>query len=178
MRKRFLSFGIVLALLVMLFTTTAFANAPTARAATQPHRVGCIPGDGYVNVANWGVNLVHSSPKFGQSNPYSTSISKTWSASTTFSSTVSASGSVEANLNAIFAGVKATVNTGISFTISGTYSDSITVVIPPHQTRYAQYGLFQQVAYGDYQYVNSSCQVTDLGYQESWSPWYVGWDLS
>jgi hypothetical protein len=79
------------------------------------------------------------------------------------------------SLTAVLAGVKAQVNAGVQFSITGTYTDSVTYNIPPGKSIGVTYGVTRQIAYGDYTYLSNYCVTTDYGYQESWSPWRLEW---
>jgi hypothetical protein len=177
-RKNFLSFGIVLALFVMFFTTTAFTNAPTVRAATQPHKIACTPGwrtSGYVLTNT--VDIPDGTPGIIVNNTDQT-VSRTVSTTTTASVSASVSYTQDVSETQVLISEKESLGITIQGSVTIVRGESTTFSVSPHKSvRYGDYIRTDTFTYQEY-YLDSACNVIqDNGYLTFTAPQYKIWEV-
>jgi hypothetical protein len=175
-RKTFLSFGIVLALVAVFFTTTAFTNAPTARAATQPHGRSCPQGwvdDSFTLIKS--VNTPDGTPETIVNNTDQT-ITRTVSTTTTLSVSASVSYTQDVSETQVLVSEKESLGITVQGTITVARGESTVIPVGPHKTvQYGDYIHTDTFAYHEY-YLHSDCSIgTDNGYQTLTGPTSKTW---
>ncbi len=176
MRKNFLSFGIVLALFVMFFTTTAFTNAPTVRAAIQPHKLACTPGwrtSGYTLTST--VDIPDGTPETIVNNTNQT-ITRTVSTTTTVSVSASVSYTQDVSETQVLISEKESLGITVQVTVTIARGESTAIPVGPHKSvRYGDYIHADTFTYQEY-YLDSGCNIVqDNGYLTFTAPTYKYW---
>lgn len=176
MRKHFLSFGIVLALIVIFFTTTAFTNALTVQAATQPHARACNEGYVYDGLTKSADSIAPVTPTFADYNGTNHVETDTFTATTSGTVTLTATAEETVSANVVLGSVAEKTGVSVSFSLTATVGNQTQLTVDRGKTGYAQYGVWRVVTTGHYYYRFSDCSIgDDQGYVTAYSPYRVGW---
>jgi hypothetical protein len=90
---------------------------------------------------------------------------------------VTASAGVSGDLSAIVAEVKADLGLSVSYTITVSGSQAVSVPVPPHATVYGQYSVVRVKTSGHLYYREKTCEIADYGTVLARTPWYETWHL-
>jgi hypothetical protein len=136
----------------------------------------CEPGWGYYVTTTYGQVHDGQGPTFEDYNgtPYNATATFTSTTTGTVGVGISVAGTFD--ISAIVAGAQVTTTLSLDASTSYSYGNSISITIPPWGYGYGQYGVWRWKTYGEYYYVTSNCQTTNVQWITTWVPRnYPGW---
>jgi hypothetical protein len=168
----------LLAIAALAALALCFTPATASASTLKPDAAGCQASWVYDHITRVGAEYIGLGPTHSQYNPYSYTITASWSSTVSASVSVTASAGVSGDLSAIVAEVKADLGLSVSYTITVSDTVGVSVPVPSHETVYGQYSVERVKTSGHLYYKDKTCEITDdYGTVLARTPWHATWHL-